>query len=116
MYAARLLAACTFASALLAQAALAQTPDPQAQHIMIHKNPDVGSLTQEDLAHAQQCKDDYAGRVEERAPHLAKLFARDAPEAYEALAIAIEVCLRAGHVEGVHSLSVTDPIGRPLLR
>lgn len=106
----------------LTTAAASQPLQTVASRLIVHRNPDYGPLTPQDLEATQRCKDDFiaeASRLSEpyNNRRMRRAINLNAPtlEAAIVVAAAISTCIAARGLEGLHVTPVNVPV-RPLLR
>lgn len=104
-------------------AAWPQANETVAARLVVYRNRDYGPLTAQDLAAAQQCKDDFLAEAARFSRPFAERRFRppldlNGPglDAAITVAAAISVCLAARGLEGLHVQPVSVPLARPLLR
>jgi hypothetical protein len=109
--------------ALLASASAAQVPATVSSWLIIFRNPDYGELTPADLNAAQACKDAFLADVSRLSQPMAsrrsrRAFNANAPnrEAATIVAAAINTCVAARGLEGLHVLPADVPLRGALLR
>lgn len=82
----------------------ADKPDAIASYLFVHKNPDYGALTSEDLKSVQSCKDESIHKIQNNSgnKNTVRGLHNAEPGIRELMAAVIERCVRENAGEGLH--------------